>query len=383
MAGGACLGHERLRHVGACLRAATEDFFDINATWETFRYAKRRYTMLGHAEKVDILENNAGHNYNRIQREGAVRWLARWLQGRVATIEAPDLDRFTDEELQVTPEGQVMLLPGERSIYDLNTAYEETLAAEREKRLAEMTPDALRDKVRAIAGIRPLEDLPVPEVKTAEAAKAAGGRVSRLVFVPEPGIALPAVAYWPDRRSAAPVILLHEGGKKAVKKEAEKRMRAGHPVLAVDLRGTGETQQAGQSKFGADLGTDWEDYVKAYVLGLSYAGMRAEDLLVCARWFAKETGADRIAVRATGNIGVPALHAAALEPDLIGPLHIEKTLASWRYAVRQRPTRNQLINTVHGVLRVYDLPDLAALRKDAVTITKPVDARGQYIADKP
>jgi len=64
------------------------------------------------------------------------------------------------------------------------------------------------------------------------------------------------------------------------------------------------------------------------------------------------------------------LHAAALEPDLVSELHLEGAIASWRHVVRQRPTHNQLINTVHGALRVYDLPDLAALLGKCLTINK-------------
>ena len=50
--------------------AATRDFFDINATWVSFRYAKRLYSRMGFAGHVDLLENDAKHNYDKLQREG-------------------------------------------------------------------------------------------------------------------------------------------------------------------------------------------------------------------------------------------------------------------------------------------------------------------------
>jgi hypothetical protein len=40
-------------------------------------------------------------------------------------------------------------------------------------------------------------------------------------------------------------------------------------------------------------------------------------------------------------------------------------------------TNNQLVNTVHGALRVYDLPDLAATLGGKLTIEQPVDAQGK------
>ncbi len=355
--------------------AATKDFFDIRATWEAFRYAKRRFTTMGHAEKVDILENDAGHNYNRTQREGVARWMARWLQDRVVTITEPELDLFSEKELQCTPRGQVMLLAGERSMYDINKEMETQYAGLRAKRLKEMTLEEIQSKIRNIAVIRKLEQLPPPKVEKHQTTQSDGGSVCYYTIWPEDGIWLPAVLYCPATVEKDPILLLHENGKKAVEEESLRRMKSGQPVLAVDLRGTGETEQTAQTKFGKLIGLDWEDYYRGYVLGRSYVGMRAEDILICARWLGSQYQTDAVAVDATGHIGVPALHAAALEPHLIKTLHLDQTLASWRIVVSQRPTYNQLINTIHGALRVYDLPDLAALVPDRITIEHPVDAQ--------
>ena len=68
------------------LCTATKDFFDIQGTWDTFRYVKRLYTRMGFAERVDILENDAEHNYNTLQREGVARWMSRWLLGKDRTL---------------------------------------------------------------------------------------------------------------------------------------------------------------------------------------------------------------------------------------------------------------------------------------------------------
>ena len=77
-----------------------------------------------------------------------------------------------------------------------------------------------------------------------------------------------------------------------------------------------------------------------------------------------------------------ALHAAAMEPALVERLKLDQSLDSWQYAVHQRPTYNQLINTVHGALRDYDLPDLRALLGHKITITRPLDAQGKNIEEK-
>jgi len=365
--------------------AATEDFFDIRATWETFRFAKRRFTMMGQAEKVSILENDAGHNYNQIQREGIVRWMAKWLQNRVETITEPDIELFSEEELFCTPKGQVMLLPGERSIYDLNTELEKQLAEKRARNLSKMNTSEFQSMVRDIAGIRPIEKLPVPKVEENKVEKTDDGNIYSYTFRPEDGIWLSAVLYAPAKVKGKPVLMLHEDGKKAVAEEALSLMKSGKTVLAVDLRGNGETQQTGQlddKDNEQQIGIDWKDYFKAYVLGRSYVGMRAEDILVCARWLAEQYKTESVVIRVTGNIGVPALHAAAMEPQLVETLRLDQTLASWQYVVHQRPTYNQLINTVHGALRSYDLTDLTALLKRKITIKRPFDAQGRQIERK-
>lgn len=103
---------------------------------------------------------------------------------------------------------------------------------------------------------------------------------------------------------------------------------------------------------------------------------------MCARFLARYPGRAQhhVHVIAIGETGVPALHAAALEPDLFASVKIVRSIPSWAQAVRTPPSRNQLINTVHGALRVYDLPDLArTLPAAKLAIVEPVDAAGQPI----
>ncbi len=117
-------------------------------------------------------------------------------------------------------------------------------------------------------------------------------------------------------------------------------------------------------------------------MGRSYVGMRAEDILVCARCAidsaepSQEQGIELIAV---GNVGVAALHAAALEPKLFKTVTLSRTLRVWSNIIGAKMSDNQLINTVHGALTSYDLGDLAGLLGDRITICEPVDAAGKPI----
>ncbi len=347
--------------------AATKDFFDIGGAWETFRYAKRLYTRMGFPERVELMENDAAHNYNTLQRQSVLRWLARWLLGKDEPLEEATIAIFTDEELRATPRGQVMLLPGARTTYDLNADLAAELAAKRAPVWAAASAEERRAKVRAVTGIRPLAEIPDPTVE-----ELGEGRV---IVTREDGARLPAVVFnTPAIETHGAVLYVDARGKSAALGAGA--VNAGPRALcAVDVRGTGETQQTDRP-WAAEFGPNLRECMTAYLLGRSYVAMRCEDILVCARAAAAFTPTHTVDLVAAGEVGVPALHAAALEPQLFASVRIVRSLVSWTSVIECRTHRDQLVNAVHGALAVYDLPDLAAMLGDKVKIEEPLDARG-------
>ena len=367
--------------------AATKDvYFDVRGSRRAFQYTKRLYARLRCAERIEIVETDGPHSYSRLQREGIARWMSRWLLHKDQPITEPPIRLLTDREAQCTPEGQVMRLPGARSAYDLNEDCERGLAERRKAAWASKDRAALLDRVRQIAGIRKLDQLPLPQVEKGEAIQRSGYRIERLEFRPEAGIVLPAWLFAPERAPSGRVVLyVHERGKEADAAPGgriEQLVLRGDRVLAVDLRGTGETQQTGQGNY-ALIGTDWRDITTAFCLGRSYVGMRAEDVLTVARHAARHLGGggpvdgvDGVDLVAVGNVGVPALHAAALEPSLFRSVKLSQTLISWASVIHCRLTRLQYANVVHGALLEYDLPNLAATLGDKLTVEDPRDGAG-------
>lgn len=367
---------------------ATRDFFDINGAWNCFRQAKRWYTRHGFAERVGLIETDAEHGFSQPLRVGMVRWMQRWLLDVDQAIEEPDFAVVSDAQMQCAPQGQVMLIPGARSTYDLNIALEETLAERRRKLWEQTQRGTALAKVRQITGIRPLADLPVPESELVATAKFGDQRqVQKLILRPEPGIWLPALVFLPARRSGEAYLYLHADGKQKATEPGgpvEKQLDQGHIVLAVDVRGMGETAlpegQGGQ--IPRYLGPQWRDFYLAYLLGTSYLAMRAEDILVSARFLAgHEAGSqpNRVHLVCVGRVGPAALHAAALEPQLFASVSLTNCLVSWSDVVHTPLATNQFENVVHGGLRTYDLPDLlATLPEDKITVIGPYNA-----AEKP
>ena len=207
--------------------------------------------------------------------------------------------------------------------------------------------------------------------------------IDKLVLRPETGIWLPALAFVPQNARQDAYLYLHAEGKQADTAPGgpiEKLVQDGHLVLAVDLRGTGETanRSPNQRHTGRYVGALLDDVNIAYELGTSYLAMRAEDVLVCGRFLAGYRSPDRprrVHLVSTGVVGPAVLHAAALEPRLFASLTLRECLVSWSGVVRARPPdKAQLINVVHGALRLYDLPDLlATLPPKQRTVVDPLE----------
>lgn len=359
---------------------ATHDFFDVGGTWDSLRYAKRLFTRMGFPERVDILENDAGHNYDTVQREGAARWMSRWLQHKDRVIVEPSIELLSEKQYTCTPDSKVMSLPGARSVYDLNEDCENRLAKRRGSSWASVDRKTLFEEVRRVAGVRKLADLPKPQVETLDTIGRSGYKIEKLVIRPEKGVALPALLFLPEKANGGRVVLyLHDKGKTAdagVGGPIEKLVLADQPVLAVDLRGNGQTQSTTSGLFGSDF----QDTQIAYMLGRSVVGMRAENALVCARIALEQTlGGPNgdIDLVAVGNIGIPALHAAALEPGLFHSVKLRRMLISWANVVHHRVNTPAIMAAlIHGSLLHYDLPNLEATLGEKLTIEEPVDVMG-------
>jgi len=364
------------------LLAATHDFFNINATWETFRYIKRAYTSLGYSERAAILENDAGHNYNRTQREGAARWLARWLLGNDEPISEPPLKLFTEEEMRCTPRGQVMLIPGARSIHDLLRESADQAAVTRKHRWAEMSSTERHAAVRHIAGFPALGALP-PDNWT-KVWERLGPNQSHLtawrVRTADGALAIPALWIEPAQFSNQPAILfLSSQGIQAEMTPGghlDGLARTGRRILAIDVRGTGETRQNNQAGLTAAVGRDYWDLYSAYMLGRTYTGMQAGDILTAVLELQRRNDNDPIDLMTFGDVGVPALHVAFAEPDCFHQVILEGMIKSWDGVVRADRTYGQFMQVVHGALRTYDLPDLATALGSKLTQPSPVSELG-------
>jgi len=344
------------------ITAATRDFFDIDGTWDSYREAKRLYTRLGQPERVSIIEYDGTHGWSQPLREGMVQWMRRWLLEVDAVVEEPDFPVRTPEELYSTPDGQVAWLEGARSVYDLNAAREEALAVRREAFWTNASDAERRERVWQ--SLQAAQPEPSP-YETGETLVRAGYTVQHVMVRPEPGIVLPGLFFLPEGGVDTGVLYL-PGESMAEDAAAggpvEALVREGRAVLALELRGIGETRgQDYPSGSWTYVGTDWPDTARAYLLNKTIVGMRTEDVLRGAGVLQGLLGAADadVALIATGEATVPALHAAALAPEQFAHTTLRAGIPSWAAVVHEPRATGQMVNTVHGVLAWYDLPLLA------------------------
>jgi hypothetical protein len=342
------------------ISATTGDYFDIQGTWENFRQAKRVYARLGFPERVDLIEAEGRHGVQPTNLQAITKWLRRWLVGQDDAVALDEMATRTEEELRCTEQGQVLRLPGERSVFDLNAELEQALVEQR-REFWEKTPrNEAVERVRQIAGIRPLDQIPEPRMAEAGRVDRDGYHIDKFVLHTDAGVPLPGLTYHPAAPRADAYLYLHDGGKAAdgaAGGPIEKLVREGSVVVAVDLRGTGETASG---KPDALLG-EWKSFYLAYLLGQPLVGLHTEDTIAAGRFVAnyKTSEPRRVHLLAVGGASVPALHAAALAPNLFASVTLKQPPQSWSRVVSQPAPGGQLTSTVHGALTVYDLPDLA------------------------
>ncbi|MFO7976943.1 MAG: acetylxylan esterase, partial [Candidatus Hydrogenedentota bacterium] len=354
---------------------ATHDFFDIEGTWDSFRQAKRIYTRLGFAERVGLVETDEKHGWTVNLRVGNARWMRRWLMDIDEPITEGECTVLSDQEALCTEKGQVLLMAGARSVFDINAEYEAELAENRKTIWAGDNAAALA-KVRKIADIRSFEQVPKCTVETTDALERNGYRIEKQIFNPSDGIVVPALRFVPAQADGTVCLYVHGEGKQAEAAPGgaiERLVKQGATVVAVDLPGLGETTSAKDPKggFSRQFTPNWKEFFLAYQLDKSLLGMRAETVIMLAR----ELGGN-VQVMGIGEAGLPVLHAAALEPQLFASVRLEHSLETWTSVVTTKENKLQMANCVHAALRTYDLPDLVASLGDKIAVVDPVDATG-------
>lgn len=362
--------------------SAIRDFFPIAGARQTFREGKRIYGLLGAEDKFQMVEADDGHGYTLPRRLAAYRWMNRWLKSVDAPIAEPEIEIESEADLYCTDAGQVTIALGGETVWSLNRAEAERVKPKRNAINSSEDLQRLQQEIRTNAQRLTAYTKPSgkPTVRNSGTIARNGYTIEKLVIENEPNIIVPALLFVPDPTASKrrAVLYVHSNGKAAEAKadaEIEALVRGGMIVLAIDLRGLGETREEADRLWNL-FGT-FDSAMTALLLGKTLVGLRAQDVVCAIDVLAARNDVELESLTAYGKgaAGVAVLHAAALD-ERIKRVTLEEMLVSYD-AVSTWKIHHQIFSDiVPGALAAYDLPELAAtLAPRKLTLINAVNPR--------
>lgn len=348
------------------------DVFPYKGTVSTFAAVESIARRFGWEDRFALVSGLCKHGWPEGSRMATIGWFRKWANGERDALKGdfPEYRRenvglspggkygfvqknvaeyLPDGELHASPGGRVLDLPGARSVHDL---FVEELDRQIASRPASRPSP---ETVVRLAGIR-VSGRPVGEAVSLGREMAGSLEVERLVVAADDGTQLPAVLISPPEIKGAPVIICGDSPRTNRLAAAQGFLAAGAPVLLPDLSGWGEIGRfrrkvTGQVVDDETLAMTW------YPLGRTLVGIRAENLIDCARFMSgRFSAAPRIV--AFGRAAIPAVHARYVAPDAFaGRVEAKGPPPSWEEEVRTGAKAN-FADSVHGALAHYDWPDL-------------------------
>lgn len=350
-----------------CINCTHGDFFPFAGAQKTFATASELFKRLGWKERLAMIDVPGPHGWQEGTRAGSVQWMRRWLMDdptalpldieHLRTIsagfDATKVDcGLAGQDVWVTATGQVRDLPGARSVYDIMRDELDQIEKKRKQR----SPEQLRRMVREHAGIRPVDEIPFHSTVVREKTHPEFKEIRQSFDLPS-GIKLPALTLIPVHPFATPVLIVGNEGKSNHVNTVEQYLSAGHPVMVVDVTGTGEIG-GWKHRFYGSKHVDEDVGQMLYLLGRSLVALRAEDILICAQTLSQRCGNAPVILCAGSGTIVATYHACAAEPALFSRV---ETLAApplaWSAVVRAAD-RYSFSDCVQNALRFYDWTEL-------------------------
>jgi pimeloyl-ACP methyl ester carboxylesterase len=167
----------------------------------------------------------------------------------------------------------------------------------------------------------------------------------------------------------------------------DRTLAAGHAVCAITLRGTGLTTprfpHGGPEYYDGSVHLDERFAWTCLVMGRPVIGQRVWDTLRAIDYLVSrpDVDASQIRIVGVGSSGLAAMMAALLDHRVRSVL-VDRTLASYTSIVESEIYSIQLAYFVPGILRSFDLPQIAdALNPRPCWILNGVDANGQTLSE--
>lgn len=355
------------------INATTDDNLNPpRGVWDIGTWLFKAYSAHGVPEKLTTTMVEAGHGYNKEQREFAYSWMLRWTDGNAAEFWEEDMGIEKEEDLWAAANGSVYNEPINREPHELVLDHFNAHKAEWEEIT---TQEELNDRKTKMPDlVKNVLHVDLDHIQTKgnfkESHEVGDIKVRSFLIEPEEGIVLPGVLLESRKRSMSDDIILYvsENGKSEIFSEqaiVKEMLNEGYRICAVDLRGIGETAPDMVGKF-------WD-----FLAGKPIFGQRVRDVLTTVKWL-KESDLNAEDIKFWGK-GMGALYGAfagVLTND-IAEFILEEPLISFESLVQVKvPEYNNEI-MLPGILEKFDMPQVYQ-----VLSPRPVSIINPYLGDK-
>ncbi len=342
----------------ALILAVENDFFDPRGAVESFDELSRIHRLLGNPDGAGLFTGPGSHGYSPELRRAACRFFAaQFLNTPDAAV--PELPAWPEEELRVTPSGQVADLPGEETVGRYLAGRTKELAAKRR-------PDAERITAFLRTALQVQIPVPAPEYRVLRG-NWQQPRISRFALATEPD----CEAYLHITGGPETLFHLPECGEAvlyAAHLDAEEELMAGlpdfgvpgAPVWALDVRGTGKSRPLTCDHHADYFHMYDSDYfydATGKLLNRSYFGGKVRDLLATLALL-RSRGCRSITLAGRGLGALVAACAAGIDCSGVDRIRLFNLPHSWAECCGDADLRWPQSHLIPGMLKVFDLPDL-------------------------
>jgi len=353
-------------------------------------HLRQTYRLYNAADRFSTVEATDAHYWTMKLRLAVTDWFSRRFYNRPGPAREPGTKPEPVENLYCTPTGSLIDARRGETVGSLILRKQEKLPPEWPVPNSKAELESFRERIR-----KQLTGMLVLDAKTEQplgvrllaSTPRNGFTIEKLEFLSEPGIYIPTWVFVPENRDAAKPVALYVGeqGTEQVGHPESgwggELAEAGHMVIAVDVRGMGQTAPPHASPFDR---SNWSYFFDveagmAYMcwsMGESLLGMRVRDVIRAVDYARSRPEVDpaRMVLIGSGMGAVWALLAAALDPR-IASVVAENGLVSYKALAQASQYKHAANVMMLGVLKRFDLPHVAAaVAGRSLTLISPVNA---------
>ncbi len=345
------------------------DFVDHWGALRGFDEVQRCYDALGYPERVDQYYCEDGHSTPLDTQEKMVSWFRQWLLNSQEPLKPVEF--WSGEDMQCTKTGQVNIeYSDSKSTMQACADEMDALAKDREE-FCNQSLTAIQEKMKELLGIDTFNDqIEMLQTNHQELRDVEEYRYQLNCKGEYP---VPVVVRIPSDASATSPIVIHlsDNGKDAWLEEKDRTDFAsnGNITIAADLRGFGETRDLFEYNLSKYWNQQYRTAVVALHAGKPLMGQRVADIRTLLNFCSqnKELAGHPVEIVSDGICAVAVMHATILD-DRIKRSTLTNTLKTWRSYIDNPMQRDMMSNTLVGVLKYYDIPDLLRLGKGRINI---------------